>query len=268
MAPLIVVKCGGSTMEQLPSAFFEAVTTLQGMGNKIVIVHGGGPAINALLNKLSIQPQFVDGLRVTCEETMEVVEMVLAGSINKRLVRRLQAAGGRAWGISGIDGHILTAKQTEKPLGLVGEIERVNTSAITAMLAEGYVPVIAPLGVSADGKQSFNLNADTAAGAIASVLGADKLLMVTDVPGILQSMPGGEKSVMAEAGAAELEKMIETGEIYGGMIPKVRAALDALYQGVKEVVICQGTAGELFAACEGKQVGTSIKEQPRKGVIV
>lgn len=255
-------------MEQLPSAFFEAVTALQGLGNQIVIVHGGGPAINALLNKVSIQPQFVEGLRVTCEDTMDVVEMVLAGSINKRLVRRLQEAGGRAWGISGIDGQMITAKRTDKPLGLVGEIEQVNTSAIMSILAEGYVPVIAPLGLSADAKQSFNINADTAAGAIAAALGADKLLMVTDVPGILQTMPGGEKSLLPEAGAAELEKMIETGEIYGGMIPKVRAALDALYQGVKEVVICQGTAAELFASCEGKQVGTSIKEQPRKGVIV
>jgi acetylglutamate kinase len=255
-------------MEQLPPAFFEAVAALQRSGNQIVIVHGGGPAINALLNKLSIQPQFVEGLRVTCEDTMEVVEMVLAGSINKKLVRRLLEAGGRAWGISGIDGRLLTARRTEKPLGLVGEIEGVNTAAITSMLTDGYVPVIAPLGVSADGKQAFNLNADTAAGAIASALGADKLLMVTDVPGILQTMPGGGKSVLPEAGAAELEKMIEIGEIYGGMIPKVRAALDALYQGVKEVVICQGAAGELFAACEGKQVGTSIKEQPRKGVSV
>lgn len=259
MESTIVIKCGGSTMEQLSSDFFAALSELQTKGKSIVLVHGGGPAINALLNQLNITPQFIDGLRVTCESTMQVVEMVLGGTLNKLLVRKLIKAGAKSWGLSGVDGRLLVAKQTEKPLGLVGEIEQVHVSGIRQLLAQGYLPVVAPLGVSADGEQVLNLNADIAAGAIAAALSAEKLLMVTDVPGILQPGIDGEKTPLTEASAEEIEAMIEAGIIYGGMIPKVRAALDALYQGVQEVVICQGTAADLIAACSGIQVGTSIK---------
>jgi acetylglutamate kinase len=245
-------------MEQLPAAFFETVAELHRAGKQIVIVHGGGPAINGVLAKMDIPAQFVDGLRVTCEATMQVVEMVLGGSINKQLVRRISQAGGKAWGVSGVDGGLITARQTDKPLGLVGEIERVEVSVVLGILAQGYIPVIAPIGVSADGAHVFNINADVAAGAVAAALGADKLLLVTDVPGILQPAPDGEKQLLPSAGPAEIEEMIDAGVIHGGMIPKVRAALDALNQGVNEVVICQGKPADLRQAFAGQQVGTSI----------
>jgi len=256
---LIVLKCGGSTMEQLPESFFAAIAALQRDGQQLVIVHGGGPAINAMLSSLQIEPQFVDGLRVTCEQTMQVVEMVLAGSINKQLVRRIQQAGGNAWGVSGEDGGLLTARKTTKPLGQVGEIEQVDGGVIRTILAAGYIPVIAPIGISADGKSCFNINADTAAGAIAAALHAEKLLMITDVPGILQTDEQGEKKLLAHTNAAQIETMIATGEIYGGMIPKVKAALDALQEGVKEVVICRGEADDLKQASAGREIGTTIK---------
>jgi acetylglutamate kinase len=190
---------------------------------------------------------------------MQIVEMVLAGTINKQLVRRVHQAGGKAWGVSGGDGGLLTAQKTPKPLGQVGEIRQVDIRPIQTMLHAGYIPVIAPVGISADGASCYNINADTAAGAIAAALRAQKLLMITDVPGILQKNEHGEKMLLAETNAAQIESMIATGDIYGGMIPKVKAALDALREGVKEVVICRGEADVLRAACAGKEIGTTIK---------
>ncbi|MGE5704221.1 MAG: acetylglutamate kinase [Clostridia bacterium] len=259
MAGLIVLKCGGSTMEQLPDEFFSTITELTQDGKQVVIVHGGGPAINDLLKKLQIEPQFIDGMRVTCMDTMQAVEMVLAGSINKFLVRRVQQAGGKAWGMSGQDAGMIIASQTEKPLGLVGEIQQVNTAPIRAILDMGCIPVIAPLGVAADGSTVFNINADVAAGAIAAALSADKLMLVTDVPGILEVQADGSKTLKAEAGPEEIKQMIADGIIYGGMIPKVTSALDALGQGVKEVVICKGTSDDLIKAFANEKTGTSIK---------
>lgn len=265
MQGVVVIKCGGSTMDLLPDAFFQAVADLQQAGRRIVIVHGGGPAINGMLERLAITPRFVDGLRVTCEETLQVVEMVLCGQINKRLVRRLTQAGARAWGVSGIDGAMLTAERTPKPLGLVGEVKGVDTSIPSAILERGYVPVIAPLAVSADGAETYNVNADVAAGAIAAALAAERLVMVTDVPGILRPDQDGTKTLVAETDAEEIGQMIADGVITGGMIPKVQAALDALSQGVSRVVICRGTAEELRAVCAGQTAGTAIKAGVPKG---
>ncbi|RNB92627.1 acetylglutamate kinase [Brevibacillus fluminis] len=259
MASLIVLKCGGSTMEELPDEFFATIAKLKQDGKQVVIVHGGGPAINDLLKKLAIEPQFIDGLRVTCEDTMQAVEMVLAGSINKFLVRRVQQAGGKAWGMSGQDAGVIIAQKTVKPLGLVGEIEQVNKEPILAVLAAGCIPVLAPLGIAADGSTVFNINADVAAGAIAAALSADKLMMITDVPGILETQEDGTKTVKAEADSEEIKQMINSGVIYGGMIPKVTSALDALGQGVKEVVICKGTVEDLLKAFANEKTGTSIK---------
>ena len=255
---LVVIKCGGSTMEQLSAAFYETIAQLQRSGEQLVLVHGGGPMINEVLEKLEIPPRFIEGLRYTCEATMNVVEMVLGGSINKQLVRRLLQAGSRAWGLSGVDGGLITARQTDKPLGLVGEIERVDTSLLLNLLKQGFLPVVAPLGVAADGSQVYNINADVAAGAVAAALGASKLLMITDVPGIL--VPSGGSQVLKEsADAQEIEEMIASGIISGGMIPKVRSALAALEQGVEEVVICRGTPEELRGIFAGKPVGTSLR---------
>lgn len=258
MDSVIVIKCGGSTMEQLPDAFFQAIAQLQADGKPLVIVHGGGPAINAMLDRLQITPHFVDGMRVTCEDTLGVVEMVLCGSINKALVRRLTQAGAKAWGVSGMDGQTLIAEKTSKPLGWVGEIRQVQTAIPETILSKGYVPVIAPLSVSADGADLFNVNADVAAGAIAAALGAEKLIMVTDVPGIMRPQADGSKAVVTQTDPQEIAEMIADEVITGGMIPKVQAALDALGQGVRQVVICRGTAEDLLAVCAGKAVGTTV----------
>ncbi|GED26215.1 acetylglutamate kinase [Brevibacillus agri] len=259
MQGIVVIKCGGSTMDQLPDSFFQAIAKLQQEGRQIVIVHGGGPAINGMLDRVQITPQFVDGLRVTCEDTLRVVEMVLCGSINKVLVRRLTQAGAKAWGVSGIDGQTLIAQKTAKPLGWVGEITKANTAIPQAILAQGYVPVIAPLSISEDGANTYNINADVAAGAIAAALAAEKLIMVTDVPGILRPQADGTKAVVAQTSAEEIQDMIQSEIITGGMIPKVQAALDALGQGVDQVVICRGTAEDLLGVCTGEAVGTTVR---------
>ncbi|MFM1651304.1 acetylglutamate kinase [Brevibacillus sp. B_LB10_24] len=259
MGSILVIKCGGSTMEQLPADFFQAMSELQQTGHQLVIVHGGGPAINAMLEKVQITPRFVDGLRYTCEATLEVVEMVLSGSINKQLVRRISQSGGKAWGMSGVDGGLITARQTERPLGLVGEIVHVESAMLKHLLELGYIPVVAPLAASADGQNVYNCNADVAAGAVAAALGADKLLMVTDVPGICLPQADGEMQVKSETDPAEINQLIEKGIIYGGMIPKVQSAVDALQQGVGQVVICRGTAADLRDAVIGRPVGTAIK---------
>ncbi|MGG1664412.1 acetylglutamate kinase [Brevibacillus sp. NRS-1366] len=259
MQGIVVIKCGGSTMDQLPDHFFQAIAKLQAAGGQLVIVHGGGPAINGMLDQVQITPQFVNGLRVTCEDTLRVVEMVLCGSINKALVRRLTQAGAKAWGVSGIDGQTLVAEKTTRPLGLVGEIKQTNTAIPVAILDQGYVPVIAPLAVSEDAIQAFNINADVAAGAIAAALSAEKLIMVTDVPGIMRPQADGSKAVVTETSASEIKEMIADEVITGGMIPKVQAALDALGQGVEQVVICRGTAEDLLSVCNGEAVGTTVR---------
>lgn len=258
MSSIIVIKCGGSTMEQLPPSFFETLSDLQQQGKKIVIVHGGGPAINAVLEMQGIQARFVDGLRFTCEQTMNVVEMVLGGSINKLLVRRLLQASAKAWGMTGVDAALIKARQTERPLGLVGEIVEVQAKVLIQLVEQGFIPVVAPLGVSEDGKQVFNINADVAAGSIAAALHAEKLLMITDVPGILVPEADGSKVLTSKVTLDEVKEMIASGVIYGGMIPKVQSALDALHAGVSQVVICQGTNEDLVHAFQGGQVGTII----------
>ncbi|USG65297.1 acetylglutamate kinase [Brevibacillus ruminantium] len=257
MEGIVVIKCGGSTMEQLPDRFFQAIAEIQQKGKQLVIVHGGGPAINSMLERLAIPSQFVDGLRVTCEDTLQVVEQVLCGQINKWLVRRLSEHRAKAWGVSGMDGGMLTAVQTDKPLGLVGEVKKVDAAIPLAILSHGYLPVIAPLAVGTEGSQKYNVNADIAAGAIAAALGAESLIMVTDVPGILAPKEEGT-ALIPKTNPREIEQMIQEGIITGGMIPKVRAALDALSEGVPQVVICRGTAEDLLRVCQGETAGTAI----------
>ncbi|WP_342404947.1 acetylglutamate kinase [Brevibacillus sp. FSL K6-2834] len=258
MQGIVVIKCGGSTMEQLPGGFFQTIARLQKMGKQLVIVHGGGPAINSMLERLAISSVFVDGLRVTCEDTLEVVEMVLCGQINKWLVRRLTEHGARAWGVSGMDGSMLTAVRTEKPLGWVGEVKAVDAAIPRTILGQGYVPVIAPLAAGIDGAERYNVNADVSAGAIAAALRAESLIMVTDVPGILKPEADGTKALVSKTDEAEIGRMISEGMITGGMIPKVQAALDALSAGVAQVVICRGTAEDLLKVCQGEPAGTAI----------
>ncbi len=256
---LFVMKCGGSTLAALPDAFFEDLRDLHANGPCPVIVHGGGPAINELLGKLGIESRFVNGLRATDEAVLNVVEMVLAGQINKEIVRKLNRCGARALGLSGTDGMLLQARPVENhaEIGFVGDVAQVNAELIAGVAAMGYLPVIAPIGIDASG-QRYNINADTAAGAVASALDASAMVVVTDVPGIMREV-GGKKQVLPEVTFAEIEDMIASGEIYGGMIPKVRAAMSCLQGRVQEVRIVDGSAEcVLSRAVREGNLGTRI----------
>jgi acetylglutamate kinase len=254
-----VIKCGGSTLAALPAPFFADLTRLQAAGAQPVIVHGGGPAINQTLRLLGIESRFVGGLRVTTAETLDVVEMVLAGQINKSIVTRLQASGAQAIGISGIDGRLIEAEPVANrdEVGFVGNVKRVRRDLIDGLCAMGQIPVIAPIGIDAAG-QRYNINADTAAGAVASALGVERLIVVTDVPGILKKIDG-EQRLLPVVTVAEVEAMIASGEIWGGMIPKVRAAMECLDGGVKEVQIVSGTEPDVLSrAVAGEPIGTRL----------
>lgn len=254
-----VMKCGGSTLAALPDSFFEDLIELQNSGVMAVIVHGGGPAISGNLAKLGIESSFVNGLRVTTEEVLDVVEMTLAGSINKAIVRRIQGSGGQALGLSGVDGNLIAARPVPNhdEVGLVGEVTKVNAEIIKGILSMGYIPVIAPVGVDAGG-QRYNINADTAAGAVASFIGSSKMVVVTDVPGIMRTVEG-QKIVLPSVTVAQIEELIASGEIYGGMIPKVRAAMDCIQGSVSEVVIVDGTEPKVLSrVLQGEELGTRI----------
>ncbi|UKS31332.1 acetylglutamate kinase [Paenibacillus sp. HWE-109] len=254
------MKCGGSTLAALPSSFFEDMRQLQEEGIVTVIVHGGGPAISETLGKLGIESGFVNGLRVTSEAVLDVVEMVLSGQINKEIVRRIQLTGAAALGLSGVDGHLIEAKPVANSheVGLVGDVTKVNAELIQGIVNMGYIPVIAPVGLGADGGQRYNINADTAAGAVASHLGVEQMVVVTDVPGIMKTVDG-EKQVLPVVSVAEIEDMIVSGEIYGGMIPKVRAAIACIQGKVQEVVIVNGSEPNVLSkVLKGTGIGTRI----------
>jgi len=254
-----VMKCGGSTLAALPDAFFDDLRKLQEDGFRPVIVHGGGPAITETLDRLGIKSEFVNGLRKTDEATLDVVEMVLAGRINKEIVRRIQSAGAKALGLSGTDGMLIQARPVANSdeIGFVGDVTGVNAAIIEGVMAMGYIPVIAPIGID-DAGQRYNINADTAAGAVASHLGVDRMIVVTDVPGILRTVDG-EKRVLPSVTTAEIDEMIATGEIYGGMIPKVKSAVQCIQGRVREVVIIGGSEPGAFArAVREGGVGTRI----------
>ncbi|WP_168123442.1 acetylglutamate kinase [Paenibacillus sp. HB172176] len=253
------MKCGGSTLAALPVSFFDELNELQREGVKPVIVHGGGPAISETLSKLGIETEFVNGLRKTNEAVLDVVEMVLSGGINKEIVRKILQNGAQAFGLSGVDGQLILAKPAANAheIGFVGEVTEVNAAIIEVVMEMGYIPVIAPIGIDEDG-QRYNINADTAAGAVASHLGVEQMIVVTDVPGILKTV-NGEKQVLAEVTVTEIEAMIASGEIYGGMIPKVRAAVQCIQGKVREVVIVSGQEpGVLTRAVREGGIGTRI----------
>jgi acetylglutamate kinase len=207
------------------------------VGINPVIVHGGGPMINALLDKLDIKSEFVKGKRITDEKTMDVVEMVLSGTVNKRIVQAINRQGGRAVGLSGKDANLIFCEQTDPELGLVGTPSRIDPSVINSLFSDGFIPVIAPLGAGDNG-ETFNINGDTAAGAIAAALKADRLLLLTDVSGVKNDQ--GE--VLTELSAPQIRELTENGTIAGGMIPKTETALNALEGGVRAVVILDGRA--------------------------
>src|SRR5690606_28882127 len=256
-----VMKCGGSTLAALPSSFFAELRQLQQDGVALVIVHGGGPAISETLDKLGIETEFVQGLRKTNDEVLDVVEMVLAGRINKEIVRKMQSSGAQAIGLSGVDGMLIQAKPVANSaeIGFVGDVTHVNATIVEGIMSMGYIPVIAPIGIDENG-QRYNINADTAAGAVASELGVSRMIVVTDVPGIMKTIEG-EKVTLPSVTVADVEAMIASGEIYGGMIPKVRAAIQCLQGDVQEVVIVSGAQeGVLTQAVKAGGVGTIIKQ--------
>ncbi|GKU76784.1 acetylglutamate kinase [Paenibacillus sp. L3-i20] len=268
MEQRFVMKCGGSTLAALPDSFFDELRELQQSGVKPVIVHGGGPAISETLTKLGIETEFVNGLRKTNDDVLDVVEMVLAGRINKEIVRKIGINGAQALGLSGVDGGLISARPVSNAseIGFVGDVTDINAAIIEGVMGMGYIPVIAPIGIDGMG-QRYNINADTAAGAVASHLGVDRMIVVTDVPGILKTV-NGEKQVLATVTVAEIEVMIASGEIYGGMIPKVRAAIQCIQGRVREVVIVSGQeAGVLTRAVREGGVGTSIVQSKEGRVI-
>lgn len=235
----VVIKLGGHAMgsEQAMEDFARDVVLMQQVGVNPVIVHGGGPMINSMLGRLKIKSEFVDGKRVTDAATMEVVEMVLAGSVNKRIVQAVNAQGGQAVGLSGKDAGLMTCDPTNSALGFVGTPTKVNPDILTSLAATGNIPVIAPIGAGQNG-ETFNVNGDTAAGSIAAALQADRLLLLTDVAGVMNT----EKEVLTELNADQILELTQKGIIAGGMIPKTQTALDALNGGVRAVVILDGRA--------------------------
>jgi acetylglutamate kinase len=259
-AMCFVMKCGGSTLAALPDSFFADMKRLQDDHIIPVIVHGGGPAISDTLGRLGIETEFVNGLRRTNEAVLDVVEMVLAGQINKEIVRKIQLSGAKALGLSGVDGHLIQAEPVANAdeVGLVGDVTHVNAELINGIVKMGYMPVIAPVGLGSDGGQRYNINADTAAGAIASHLGVERMIVVTDVPGIMKTV-NGEKVVLASVTVKDIDDMIESGEIYGGMIPKVRAAVQCIQGKVREVIIVDGAEPEVLSrVIKGEAIGTRI----------
>ncbi len=247
---IIVVKFGGHAMvdQKLASQFARDMVMLKVCGLNPIVVHGGGPQINKMLDKLDVKAEFREGLRVTDTETMSVVEMVLAGSINKAIVASIQQAGGRAVGISGKDGNLLiaerytkkkvdpaTGKETVIDFGQVGEPARVNTEILETIMKSDAIPVVAPIGVGWEG-DTYNVNADTAAGAIASATGAKRLLLLTDVAGVLDK----DKQLISELKIGDVPKLIAEGTITGGMIPKIESAAAVVESGVEGVIILDG----------------------------
>jgi acetylglutamate kinase len=246
----VVVKYGGHAMgeDDLAEMFGRDIALLKQVGVNPVVVHGGGPQINAMLKRLAIQSTFIDGLRVTDGAMVEVVEMVLAGTVNKQVAGLINRAGALAVGICGKDGGLIRARklrrtvrdpgsriERELDLGFVGEPEQVDVRVIHALTGAGLIPVIAPVGVGADG-QTYNINADTVAGAVAGALGATRLLMLTDVPGVL----GKNGALIPDLTIAAIEAGIADGTITGGMIPKVENCMDAVKAGVRGAVILDG----------------------------
>ncbi|MFI3313621.1 MAG: acetylglutamate kinase [Eubacteriales bacterium] len=241
MGKTVVVKYGGNAMinEELKDAVMEDLILLNIMGVKPVLVHGGGPEINKLLYRIGKEAKFIDGLRYTDAETMDVVQMILAGKINKELVARLNCRGGRAIGLCGVDaGMISCTKHLEPDLGFVGDITSVNTFAVEQALASGMIPVIATIGADEHG-QTYNINADTAAASIAIALGANKLVSLTDIPGLLMDKDD-DSTLIHEVQVDEVPKLIADGVISGGMIPKIECCVNSIDCGVSEAVIIDG----------------------------
>ena len=237
---IVVVKYGGNAMvnEELKHQVMEDIVLLWLIGIRVVLVHGGGPEISDMMDRLGKKPEFVDGLRVTDRETVDIVQMVLAGKVNKSLVTLLERNGGNAVGLSGMDGKLIEARMKNAALGYVGSITKINIRPVMDLLERGYIPVISTIGCDSEGN-AYNINGDTAAAWIAGALEAERLIMMTDIAGILRD-PKNPKTLIPALTIPEATQLFEQNIISGGMIPKVECCIDAIHMGVKKVIIMDG----------------------------
>ena len=258
---IIVIKYGGNAMisEDLKMQVMEDIVLLSLIGVKPVLVHGGGPEISEMLKRVGKESVFVDGLRVTDKETAEIVQMVLAGKINKHLVNILGEFGGSAIGISGIDAHLIEAEVKDERLGFVGEVTKVNVQPILDLLEKDYIPVVSTVGCDNEGN-AYNINADTAASFIAGALKAERLITMTDIPGILRDVNDPD-SIIKRVNTQEARQLFADGVISGGMIPKVQCCIDAVEMGVKRVTILDGRVPHavLLELLTDEGAGTMVK---------
>ena len=263
---IVVVKYGGNAMinEELKQQVMEDIVLLWLIGVKIVLVHGGGPEINEMMDKLGKKPTFVNGLRVTDKETVDIVQMVLAGKVNKTLVNLLEMKGGKAMGISGMDGRLIEAKVKNPELGYVGEITKIHINPVLDLLEKGYIPVISTLGCDKKGN-AYNINGDTAAAYIAGAMHAERLIMMTDIDGILRDR-NDPHTLIRELTTAEARALQDEGVISGGMIPKVECCIKAIDEGVKNVTIMDGRVSHaiLMELLTNEGAGTMVTDQKKK----
>lgn len=259
---IVVVKYGGNAMinDHLREQVMEDIVLLWLIGVKVVLVHGGGPEINELMGKLGKKPEFVDGLRVTDKETVDIVQMVLAGKVNKTLVNLLEMKGGKAMGISGMDGRLIEAEMRDERLGYVGSITKVHIRPVLDLLEKGYIPVISTLGCDRNGN-TYNINGDTAAAYIAGAMNAERLVMMTDIAGILRDKDN-PATLIPEVTIAEAKCLCDEGVISGGMIPKVDCCIEAIHKGVKNVIIMDGRVPHsiLMEILTDEGAGTMVTE--------
>lgn len=259
---VVVVKYGGNAMlnEELKQAVMEDIVLLSTIGIKVVLVHGGGPEINKMLDRIGKESKFIDGLRYTDAETMEIVQMVLTGKLNKEIVGLLLQKGGKAVGLSGVDSGLLRAKKTQKDLGFVGDVTEVNPSIITSLLDEGFIPVVSTVALGEDGDSStYNINADTAAAKIAAALKAEKFVQLTNVPGVLRKLDD-PSSLIKRIEKSAIGSLKATGIISSGMIPKIDCCLTALEGGVPRTHIIDGRVPHslLIEMFSDRGIGTMI----------
>ena len=263
---VVVIKYGGNAMinEDLKKAVMNDIVLLSLIGVKVVLVHGGGPEINSMLNKIGKKSEFVNGLRVTDAETIDTVLMVLAGKVNKSLVNLIECTGGKSVGLCGLDGHLIEAETLDEKLGYVGKITKVNIDPITDLLDHGYIPVVSTLGCDMDG-YVYNINADTAAAKIAAEMKAESLISMTDICGILMDQHD-PSTLVTNITPEKAHKLMEDGIIQGGMIPKVECCLDAIEGGVNRVFILDGTKPHaiLMEMLTDEGVGTMFVREENK----
>ncbi len=261
---IVVIKYGGNAMidEALKQQVMEDIVLLWLIGVKVVLIHGGGPEISDTMKRLGKEAVFVDGLRVTDKETVDIVQMVLAGKVNKTLVNMLQIKGGHAVGLSGIDGGIIEAHTKDERLGYVGEITKIRTQPITDLLEKGYIPVISTVASDREGN-TYNINGDTAAAYIAGALGAERLIMMTDIDGILRDKDD-PTTLIPELTISEAKALYDEGVISGGMIPKVDCCIEAIHKGVKNVIIMDGRVPHsiLMEILTDEGAGTMVMGDP------